>query len=45
MTRRDLLFAVAMLAGVSPASAEQPPSRARIGWLAHGDTMPRHFFD
>jgi putative tryptophan/tyrosine transport system substrate-binding protein len=45
MTRRDLLFAVAMLAGVLPAAAHQPPSHARVGWLAHGDTMPRHFFD
>src|SRR6476660_4556200 len=21
------------------------PAKARIGWLAHGDTMPRHFFE
>jgi putative ABC transport system substrate-binding protein len=34
-----------MLAGLSPASAQQPPTHARIGWLAHGDTMPRHYFD
>lgn len=45
MRRRALLFAAAMLASVSPAAAQQPQTHARIGWLAHGDTMPRHFFD
>ena len=45
MKRRDLFLAIALLAGVSPAAAQQSPAQARIGWLAHGDTMPRHFFD
>jgi len=45
MKRRDLLLAAAVLAGVSPAAAQQPPAHARVGWLAHGDTLPRHFFD
>jgi len=45
MKRRDLFLAIALLAGVSPAAAQQLPAQARIGWLAHGDTMPRHFFD
>jgi putative ABC transport system substrate-binding protein len=25
--------------------AQQVPAVARVGWLAHGDTMPRHFFE
>jgi hypothetical protein len=45
MRRRELLLFAAMLVGISPAAAQQPPAHARIGWLAHGDTMPRHFFD
>jgi putative ABC transport system substrate-binding protein len=45
MKRRDLLLAAALLAGVSPAVAQQPPTHARVGWIAHGDEMPRHFFD
>jgi ABC-type uncharacterized transport system substrate-binding protein len=27
------------------AWAQQVPAQARIGWSAHGDTMPRHFFE
>ena len=45
MKRRNLLLATAMLAPALPAPAQQPPTHVRIGWLAHGDTMPRHFFD
>ena len=45
MTRRDLLLAVALLARSSPGVAQPPPANARVGWLAHVDTMPRHFFD
>jgi putative ABC transport system substrate-binding protein len=45
MRRRDLLVCAALLAGVSPAAAQQPPIQARVGWLAHEDTLPRHFFD
>ena len=45
MKRRDLFLAATLLAGVSPAAAQQLPAHARVGWLAHGDTMPRHFFD
>ena len=45
MRRRDLLIAVAMVAGISRVAAQPPPAHARVGWLAHGDTMPRHFFD
>src|SRR5690242_11981511 len=45
MRRRDLLIAALMLAGYRPAAAQQAAAGARIGWLAHGDTMPRHFFD
>jgi putative ABC transport system substrate-binding protein len=29
----------------SPVSSQQVPAAARIGWLAQGDTMPRHFFE
>jgi putative ABC transport system substrate-binding protein len=29
----------------TPAYAQRPIAHASIGWLAHGDTMPRHFFD
>jgi hypothetical protein len=39
------LLAAALLARISPATAQQPPAHARVGWLAHGDEMPRHFFD
>jgi putative ABC transport system substrate-binding protein len=42
MRRRELLLFAAL---ATPAAAQQPPAHARIGWLAHGDTMPRHFFD
>ena len=45
MKRRNLLLAAAMLAPALPAPAQQPPTHVSIGWLAHGDTMPRHFFD
>jgi putative ABC transport system substrate-binding protein len=45
MRRRDFFIAAAMLAGSSSAPAQQPPAHAHVGWLAHGDTMPRHFFD
>ena len=46
MRRRDLLLAAAAtLAGAPPAAAQQPPAHARLGWIAHGDAMPRHFFD
>ncbi len=45
MTRRDLLLAAALLTGVSPATAQQPTAHVRLGWLARGDTLPRHFFD
>ena len=34
-----------MLAVVSPAAAQQSPVLGRVGWLAHGDTLPRRFFD
>lgn len=44
MNRRDLFLAVALLAHSSPGAAQQP-DHARVGWLAHEDTMPRHFFD
>jgi len=43
--RREFLLAAALLAGASRTAAQQPPANARVGWLAHGDTMPRHFFD
>jgi putative ABC transport system substrate-binding protein len=43
--RRDIFFAAAGALAVPPALAQQPPAHVRIGWLAHGDTMPRHFFD
>src|SRR6516162_2744777 len=45
MKRRDLFLAAALLVGSSPAVAQQPPAHARIGWLAHEETLPRHFFD
>jgi putative ABC transport system substrate-binding protein len=45
MKRREFLTAAAVLAGGAPALAQQPPAHARVGWLAHGDTLPRHFFD
>jgi putative ABC transport system substrate-binding protein len=45
MRRRELLFAATLLAGGSTAVAQQPPAVARVGWLAHGDTMPRQFFE
>src|SRR5690348_1855688 len=45
MRRRDLLLAAAVAPFTSPAAAQQPAARARVGWLAHGDTMPRHYFD
>src|SRR6478736_377778 len=45
MRRRDLLLAAAIASFTFSAAAQQPAARARIGWLAHGDTMPRHFFD
>jgi putative tryptophan/tyrosine transport system substrate-binding protein len=45
MRRRGLLLAAAGALFTSSAAAQQPATRARIGWLAHGDTMPRHFFD
>ena len=44
MRRRDLLAALTMAVPL-PAAAQQPPDHARVGWLAHGDTIPRHFFD
>jgi putative ABC transport system substrate-binding protein len=44
MRLRELFLAAAMLVVASPAAAQQQPT-AHIGWLAHGDTMPRHFFD
>jgi putative ABC transport system substrate-binding protein len=44
MRRRDLL-AAPILAVALPAAAQQLPAHARLGWLAHGDTLPRHFFD
>jgi putative ABC transport system substrate-binding protein len=40
-----LLLLAALLAAASPTQAQQLLAHARIGWLAHGDTMPRHFFD
>src|SRR5215469_4081870 len=43
--RRDLLLAVALLAHGRPGAAQQPHPNARVGWLAHEDTIPRHFFD
>jgi hypothetical protein len=46
MKRRELIILVAALVGrVLPASAQQTARQARLGWLAHGDTLPRHFFD
>ena len=45
MRRRDLILAAAAVAGYSHAAAQQRPAQARLGWLAHGDTLPRHFFD
>jgi putative ABC transport system substrate-binding protein len=46
MKRRELLILMAALvARVLPASGQQTPRQARLGWLAHGDTLPRHFFD
>ena len=45
MKRRELLLAAAALVAGTPAAGQQPPAHARVGWLAHGDTMPRHFFD
>ena len=45
MRRRDLFIAALMFAGSRQAVAQPPATRVRIGWLAHGDTMPRHFFD
>ena len=45
MRRREFLLAAALLAGASRTAAQQPPANARVGRLAHGDTMPRHFYD
>ena len=46
MKRRELIILVAALvARILPASAQRTPRQARLGWLAHGDTLPRHFFD
>ena len=45
MRRRDLFIAALMFAGSRQAVAQPPATRVRIGWLAHGDTIPRHFFD
>jgi putative ABC transport system substrate-binding protein len=46
MRRRDLLAGSIVVLSASWAAAQQPaPAHVRIGWLAHGDTMPRHFFD
>ena len=45
MRRRDFLLAIALLAHSLPGAAQQLPLHARVGWLAHEDTMPRHFFD
>jgi putative ABC transport system substrate-binding protein len=45
MRRRVFLLSSAALAIPLPAVAQQVPAVARVGWLAHGDTMPRHFFE
>jgi putative ABC transport system substrate-binding protein len=47
MKRRDVLGLLSSGAVVWPfaAWAEQAPAPARIGWIAHGDAMPRHFFE
>jgi putative ABC transport system substrate-binding protein len=45
MRRRDLILGAAALTGYSHAAGQQPPTQARLRWLAHGDTLPRHFFD
>lgn len=49
MTRRDLLALSGSVLGVlatsRPGSSQQPPATARVGWLAHGDTMPRQVFE
>src|SRR5437868_11369587 len=46
MRRRDLLVgSIVVLSPSWVAAQQQAPAHARIGWLAHGDTMPRHFFD
>jgi putative ABC transport system substrate-binding protein len=44
MNRRVFLIATAVLT-CTAGLAQQPPPTARIGWLAHEDTMPRHFFE
>jgi putative tryptophan/tyrosine transport system substrate-binding protein len=47
MRRRALVavFGIAAVGAPFVSLAQQAPSHARVGWLAHGDTMPRHFFD
>src|ERR1051325_3214405 len=46
MRRRQFITALGVAAlGGRAVNAQQAPAHARIGWLAHGDTMPRHFFD
>jgi ABC-type uncharacterized transport system substrate-binding protein len=43
--RREFIVATAFSAAIGPAVAQQSPAHAKLGWLAHGDTMPRQFFD
>jgi hypothetical protein len=47
MRRRAVVavFGIAAVGAPFVSLAQQAPSYARVGWLAHGDTMPRHFFD
>lgn len=45
MRRRQFLAVLSGLVVAVPAAAQQPRSGARVGWLAHGDAMPRHFFE
>jgi putative ABC transport system substrate-binding protein len=43
--RRRLVAALGSAIVLLPLVGIAAPAHARIGWLAHGDTMPRHFFD
>ena len=45
MTRRGLVLGAAAVALSWRAASQEVPKTARVGWLAHEDTMPRHFFD
>lgn len=45
MRRRQFLAALGGVAVGLPVRAQQPRSIARVAWLAHGDAMPRRFFE